>query len=54
MVVKKDDDLLTLTIKYGDHNHDPSKDVSDHSSSRRFTDEKVSLIREMTAAGKRP
>ena len=53
-MVKKDDDLWMLTIKNGEHNHEPSKDVSDHPSCRRFTEEEVLLIREMTAAGKRP
>ena len=53
-MVKKDDDLWMLTIKNGEHNHEPSKDVSDHPSCRRFTEEEVLLIREMTAATKRP
>ncbi|XP_059663170.1 probable bifunctional methylthioribulose-1-phosphate dehydratase/enolase-phosphatase E1 2 isoform X2 [Cornus florida] len=54
VVGKKDDDLWTLNIKNGEHNHEPSKDTSDHPSCRRFTEEEVLIIREMTAAGKRP
>ena len=51
---KKDDDSWILTIKNGEHNHEPSKETSDHPSCRRFSEEEVLLIREMTAAGKRP
>jgi malonate-semialdehyde dehydrogenase (acetylating)/methylmalonate-semialdehyde dehydrogenase len=54
VVGKKDDDLWMLTIKNGEHNHEPSQDISDHPSCRRFTEEEVLLIRELTAAGKRP
>lgn len=54
VVGKKVDDLWMLTIKNGEHTHEPSKDVSDHPSCRCFTEEEVLLIREMTAAGKRP
>lgn len=54
VVGKKDDDLWALTIKIGEPNHEPSKDVSDHPSSRHFTEEELLIIREMTAAGKRP
>ncbi|GMP67309.1 hypothetical protein CsSME_00027347 [Camellia sinensis var. sinensis] len=54
VVGKKDDDLWTLTIKHGEHNHEPSKSVSDHPSCRRFTEEEVFIIREMSSAGKRP
>ncbi|KAA8524352.1 hypothetical protein F0562_010775 [Nyssa sinensis] len=54
VVGKKDDDLWTLSIKHGEHNHEPSNDISDHPSCRRFTEEEVIIIREMTAAGKRP
>ncbi|KAM3697445.1 hypothetical protein ACB098_06G113200 [Castanea mollissima] len=54
VVGKRDDDLWMLTIKNGEHNHETSKDVSDHPSCRRFTEKEVLLIREMTAAGKRP
>lgn len=54
IVGKKDDDVWTLTIKCGEHNHEPSKDISEHPSCRRFTEEEVLIIREMTAVGKRP
>lgn len=51
---KKDDDVWTLMIKNGEHNHEPSKHMFEHPSCRRFTKEEVLIIREMTAAGKRP
>ncbi|KAL7215946.1 hypothetical protein ACSBR1_027985 [Camellia fascicularis] len=54
VVGKKDDDLWTITIKHGEHNHEPSKSVSDHPSCRRFTEEEVLIIREMSSASKRP
>ncbi|KAK9284519.1 hypothetical protein L1049_023694 [Liquidambar formosana] len=54
VVGKKDDDLWALSIKNGEHNHEPSRDISDHPSCRRFNEEEVVLIREMTATGKRP
>ena len=54
VVGKKDDELWTLTIKHGEHNHEPSTHVSDHPSCRRFTEEEILIIREMSAAGKRP
>lgn len=54
VVGKKDDDLWTLTIKNGEHNHEPSTDNSDQPYCRRFREEEVLLIKEMTAAGKRP
>lgn len=54
VVGKKDEDLWTLTVKNGEHNHEPSQDSSDHPSCRRFSEEEVMLIREMTSAGKRP
>ncbi|XP_021290401.1 probable bifunctional methylthioribulose-1-phosphate dehydratase/enolase-phosphatase E1 2 isoform X7 [Herrania umbratica] len=54
VVGKKDDDVWTLTVKNGEHNHEPSKDTSDHPSCRRFTEEEVLIIRDMSAAGKRP
>ncbi|KAL5797540.1 hypothetical protein ACOSQ2_002360 [Xanthoceras sorbifolium] len=54
VVGKKDDDVWILTIKCGEHNHEPSKEMSDHPSCRRFTEEEMLLIRDMTVAGKRP
>ncbi|TXG55129.1 hypothetical protein EZV62_020385 [Acer yangbiense] len=54
VVGKKDDDVWMLTIKCGEHNHEPSQEMSDHPSCRRFTEEEVLLIRDMTVAGKRP
>ncbi|XP_010656980.1 probable bifunctional methylthioribulose-1-phosphate dehydratase/enolase-phosphatase E1 2 isoform X2 [Vitis vinifera] len=54
VVGKKDDELWTLTIKHGEHNHEPATDISDHPSCRRFTEEEILIIREMSTAGKRP
>lgn len=54
VVGKKDDDVWALTIKCAEHNHEPSKEISDHPYCRRFTEEEVLMIREMTAAGKKP
>ncbi|XP_057955991.1 probable bifunctional methylthioribulose-1-phosphate dehydratase/enolase-phosphatase E1 2 isoform X3 [Malania oleifera] len=54
IVGKKDYDSWTLTLKHGEHNHGPSKDISDHPSCCCFTEEEVLIIREMTATGKRP
>ena len=54
VVGKKDEDLWILSVKNGEHNHEPSKDTSDHPSCRRFSEEELLLIREMTVAGKRP
>ncbi|KAL5562722.1 hypothetical protein UlMin_032469, partial [Ulmus minor] len=53
-VGKKEDGLWVLTIKNGTHNHEPLKDISEHPSSRRFTEREVILIKEMTEAGLRP
>ncbi|XP_048327327.2 probable bifunctional methylthioribulose-1-phosphate dehydratase/enolase-phosphatase E1 2 isoform X3 [Ziziphus jujuba] len=54
VVGKKDDDIWILSIKNGVHNHEASNDTSDHPSCRRFSEEEVKIIRELTAAGKRP
>lgn len=54
VVGKKDDGLWLLTIKNGTHNHDPLKDISEHPSARRFSEEEVLLIKEMTEAGLKP
>lgn len=51
---KKEDDLWVLTIKNGDHNHDALKDMSEHPYSRRFTEEEVRQIKQMTEAGVKP
>ncbi|XP_028057398.1 methylmalonate-semialdehyde dehydrogenase [acylating], mitochondrial-like isoform X2 [Camellia sinensis] len=53
-VGKKDDGLWVLTIKNGEHNHEPLKDISEHPSARRFTETEVLLIKEMTEAGLKP
>ncbi|GKV25071.1 hypothetical protein SLEP1_g34567 [Rubroshorea leprosula] len=51
---KKEDDVWLLTIKNGDHNHEPLKDMSEHPYSRRFTEEEVRQIKLMTEAGVKP
>ncbi|XP_031255320.1 probable bifunctional methylthioribulose-1-phosphate dehydratase/enolase-phosphatase E1 2 isoform X2 [Pistacia vera] len=54
VVGKEDHDVWALTIKSAEHSHEPSKEISDHPSCRRFTEEEVLTIREMTDAGKKP
>lgn len=51
---KKEDDLWVLTIKNGDHNHEALKDMSEHPYSRRFTEDEVRQIKQMTEAGAKP
>ncbi|KAJ9705582.1 hypothetical protein PVL29_003582 [Vitis rotundifolia] len=54
VVGKKEDGLWVLNIKNGEHNHDPIRDISEHPSSRRFTEREVLLIKDMTEAGLKP
>ncbi|XP_057978207.1 methylmalonate-semialdehyde dehydrogenase [acylating], mitochondrial-like isoform X2 [Malania oleifera] len=54
VVGKKEDGLWVLTIKNGEHNHDPIKDISEHPSARRFTGREVLLVKEMTESGLKP
>ncbi|KAI4328118.1 hypothetical protein L6164_020500 [Bauhinia variegata] len=51
---KKEDDVWVLTIKNGEHNHEPLKDMSEHPYSRRFSEEEVRQIQLMTEAGIKP
>ncbi|XP_038880953.1 uncharacterized protein LOC120072618 isoform X2 [Benincasa hispida] len=51
---KKEDDAWMLTIKNGDHNHEPLKNMSEHPYSRRFTEDEVKQIKLMTEAGIKP
>lgn len=53
-VGKKDDGLWVLTIKNGTHNHEPLKDITEHPSARRFSENEIILIKELTEAGLRP
>uniref|UniRef100_A0A2P2L5Z4 Aldehyde dehydrogenase domain-containing protein n=1 Tax=Rhizophora mucronata TaxID=61149 RepID=A0A2P2L5Z4_RHIMU len=53
-VGKKDDGLWVLTIKNGTHNHDPIRDIKEHPYSRRFSENEVLLIKDMTEAGLKP
>ncbi|KAI8536448.1 hypothetical protein RHMOL_Rhmol10G0257800 [Rhododendron molle] len=51
---KRDDDVWILTVKNGEHNHEPLNDMSEHPYSRRFTEEEVRQIKLMTEAGIKP
>ncbi|XP_027179288.1 methylmalonate-semialdehyde dehydrogenase [acylating], mitochondrial-like [Coffea eugenioides] len=51
---KKDDDVWVLTIRNGEHNHEPLRDMSEHPYSRRFTEDEVRQIKQMTEAGVKP
>ncbi|XP_040370465.1 uncharacterized protein LOC112186885 isoform X4 [Rosa chinensis] len=51
---KREDDLWVLTIKNGEHNHEALRDMSEHPYSRRFTEEEVRQIKQMTEAGIKP
>ncbi|XP_004288501.1 PREDICTED: methylmalonate-semialdehyde dehydrogenase [acylating], mitochondrial-like [Fragaria vesca subsp. vesca] len=51
---KREDDSWVLTIRNGEHNHEALKDMSEHPYSRRFTEEEVRQIKQMTEAGIKP
>ncbi|KAK6923858.1 Aldehyde dehydrogenase domain [Dillenia turbinata] len=51
---KKEADKWELTIKNGEHNHEPLSDISEHPYSRRFSEEEVRQIKVMTEAGVKP
>ncbi|XP_057783909.1 methylmalonate-semialdehyde dehydrogenase [acylating], mitochondrial-like isoform X2 [Salvia miltiorrhiza] len=51
---KKDDDVWVLTVRNGEHNHEPLKDISEHRYSRRLTEEEVEQIKLMNEAGAKP
>ncbi|KAK6945835.1 Aldehyde dehydrogenase domain [Dillenia turbinata] len=53
-VGKKEDGLWVLKIKNGTHNHEALRDILEHPSARRFTEDEVCLIKEMTEAGLKP
>ncbi|CAM8977225.1 unnamed protein product [Rhodiola kirilowii] len=54
LVGKKEDDVWVLTVKNGLHNHEPIRDISEHPAARRFSENEVILIKEMTDAGLKP
>lgn len=54
LVGKKDDGFWVLSVKNGSHNHEPLSDITQHPSARRFTENEVLLIKEMTEAGLKP
>ncbi|KAM0012369.1 putative methylmalonate-semialdehyde dehydrogenase (CoA acylating) [Helianthus debilis subsp. tardiflorus] len=54
LVGKKDDGFWVLSVKNGSHNHEPLSDITQHPSARRFTEDEVLLIKEMTEAGLKP
>lgn len=54
LVGKKDDGFWVLTVKNGSHNHEPLSDITQHPAARRFTENEVVLIKEMTEAGLKP
>lgn len=51
---KNDDGVWYLTVKDGAHNHEPLKDIKEHPAARRFTEDEVLQIKEMTEAGLKP
>lgn len=51
---KKDDDVWVLTVRNGEHNHEPLNDISEHRYCRRLTEEEVKQIKLMTEAGAKP
>ncbi|KAK4263066.1 hypothetical protein QN277_028542 [Acacia crassicarpa] len=53
-VGRRRDDVWVLSVKNGDHNHEPLKDMSEHPYSRRFTEEEIRQIKIMTEAGVKP
>lgn len=53
-VGKKDEGLWVLTVRNGNHNHDPLSNISEHPSARRLSEDEVLLIKEMTEAGLKP
>lgn len=46
LVGKKEDGLWVLTVKSGSHNHEALKDISEHPSARRFSENEVMLIKD--------
>lgn len=51
---KYDNGVWYLIVKDGTHNHEPLKDISEHPAARRFTEDEVIRIKEMTEAGLKP
>ncbi|KAH9608120.1 hypothetical protein KSS87_021794 [Heliosperma pusillum] len=51
---RKEDGVWALSVRNGTHNHEPMKDLSEHPASRRFKDDEILQIKEMTEAGLKP
>lgn len=51
---RNDDGVWYLIIKDGTHNHEPLKDITEHPAARRFTEDEVLRIKQMTEAGLKP
>lgn len=45
LVGKKEDGLWVLTVKNGSHNHEALKDIPEHPSARRLSENEVMLLR---------
>ncbi|XP_031383188.1 methylmalonate-semialdehyde dehydrogenase [acylating], mitochondrial-like isoform X2 [Punica granatum] len=53
-VGKKEEGLWVLHIRTGTHNHEPLRNISEHPSARRLSENEIFLIKEMTEAGLKP
>ncbi|XP_021717237.1 methylmalonate-semialdehyde dehydrogenase [acylating], mitochondrial-like [Chenopodium quinoa] len=51
---KNDGGMWYIIVKNGTHNHEPMKDIAEHPAARRFTEDEVLRIKEMTEAGLKP
>ncbi|XP_074312805.1 methylmalonate-semialdehyde dehydrogenase [acylating], mitochondrial-like [Silene latifolia] len=51
---RKEDGVWVLSVRNGTHNHEPMKDLSEHPACRRFKDDEILQIKEMTEAGLKP
>uniref|UniRef100_A0A803MC99 Aldehyde dehydrogenase domain-containing protein n=1 Tax=Chenopodium quinoa TaxID=63459 RepID=A0A803MC99_CHEQI len=51
---KNDGGVWYIIVKNGTHNHEPMKDIAEHPAARRFSEDEVLRIKEMTEAGLKP